>query len=218
MDIEFIKSATVVVRDGDTEVLCDPWLIDGAYYGSWAHQPPVKADLTDLNAVDYIYVSHIHPDHSHKETFDNFDTDIPVVIHDFQFDFLKDNIERMGFDVIELPHNKRTHLAGDLHINILAADNCDPEACGSYFGCDWLDDSSDGYGSSQIDTMAAFDNGSTTLVNINDCPFELSQPAARDIAQQYGEIDHLLLPYSGAGPYPQCFDNLSDEEKNREAN
>jgi UDP-MurNAc hydroxylase len=218
MELEFVKSATVLVRDGDTEVLCDPWLIDGAYYGSWAHYPPVDFDPGEYSDVDYIYVSHIHPDHVHEETFERFDTDTPVIIHDFQFDFLKDNIERMGFDVIELQHDDRTHLDGDLHVNILAADNCNPEACGSYFGCDWLDDSTDGYGSSQIDTIGVFDDGETTLVNINDCPFELSQPAGHRIVDQYGDIDHLLLPYTGAGPYPQCFANLSEEEKRREAN
>lgn len=218
MELEFIKSATVPVRDSDTEVLCDPWLIDGAYYGSWAHYPPVDFDLEGYNDVDYIYVSHIHPDHIHDETFSQFDTDIPVIIHDFQFDFLKNNIERMGFEVIELQHNQRTHLAEDLHINILAADNCNPEACGSYFGCDWLDDSTDGYGSSQIDTLGVFDNGETTLVNINDCPFELSKPAAKNIMDRYESIDQLLLPYTGAGPCPQCFENLSEEEKRREAN
>ncbi|QLH76831.1 MBL fold metallo-hydrolase [Halosimplex rubrum] len=217
MELEFIKSATVRVEEGETEVLCDPWLIDGAYYGSWGHYPPVDFDIEEYNDVDYIYVSHIHPDHVHNKTFERFNTDIPILIHDFQFDFLKNNLENMGFDVIELKHNHRTHLGGALHINILAADNCNPDACGSFFGCDWLDDSTDGYGSSQIDTMAVFDNGDTSLVNINDCPYELSQSAARDVIDQYEDIDHLLLPYTGAGPYPQCFENLSIDEKRQEA-
>jgi len=217
MQLEFVKSATVLVRDGETEVLCDPWLIDGAYYGSWAHYPPVEFDVEEYADIDYIYVSHIHPDHIHRETFKRFDTDIPVVVHDFQFDFLKNNLEGMGFEVIELPHNQRTHLAEDLHINVLAADDCNPEACGSFFGCDWLDNSTDEYGSSQIDTMAVFDNGNLSLVNLNDCPFELSRPAARSIIKRYESIEHLLLPYTGAGPYPQCFENLSDTEKKEEA-
>jgi len=217
MELEFIKSSTVLVRDGDTEVLCDPWLIDGAYYGSWAHYPPVDFDLEDYSDVDYIYVSHIHPDHIQEETFDHLNSDIPVIIHDFQFDFLKKNVERMGFDVIELPHNERTHLDGDLFINVLAADNCDPEACGSFFGCDWLDDSTEDYGSSQIDTMAVFDNGNSTLVNTNDCPFELSRPAAENILNDYGHINYLLTSFAGAGPYPQCFENLTERKKEREA-
>lgn len=217
MELEFVKSATVRVGDGETEVLCDPWLIDGAYYGSWAHYPPTDFDIEEYDDVDYIYVSHIHPDHVQEETFKKLNDDIPVIIHDFQFDFLKNNIERMGFDVIELPHNQRTHLEEDLHINILAADDCDPEACGSFFGCDWVDDSTDGYGSSQIDTMAVFDNGDSTLVNTNDCPFELSRPAATKVLEQYDNIDHLLVSFAGAGPYPQCFENLTTDEKEKEA-
>jgi len=217
MQVEFLKSSSVLVRDRNTEVLCDPWLIDGAYYGSWAHYPPVDFEIHEYDDVDYIFVSHIHPDHIQNETFEKLDDDIPVIIHDFQFDFLKNNIRRMGFDVIELPHNERTHIKDDLHINILAADNCNPEACGSYFGCDWLDDSTDGYGSSQIDTMVVFDNGHQTVVNTNDCPFELSKPAATNLLDRYEYIDHLLVSFAGAGPYPQCFDHLTKEEKVSEA-
>ncbi|MFC7076773.1 MBL fold metallo-hydrolase [Haloarcula halophila] len=217
MELKFVRSAAVVVRNKGTEVLCDPWILDGAYYGSWAHHPSDDISIEDYTDVDYIYVSHIHPDHIHRQTFDRLSTDVPVLIHDFQFDYLKENVQSMGFDAVELPHDERVQLDGDLHINIFAADNCNPENCGRWFGCDWLDDSSDGYGGSHIDTMCVFDNGETTLVNVNDCPFELSKPAARIVKQRYQNINHLLVGYAGAGPYPQCFANLTRTEKRREA-
>ena len=58
-----------------------------------------------------------------------------VLIHDFHYRYLHDNIVRLGFVVITLKHNERTLLKNNLFINILAADNCNPEICMKYFGC-----------------------------------------------------------------------------------
>lgn len=216
MNVRYIANATVTIETGQTTVLCDPWLEDGAFYGSWCHYPPVEATLADFSDVDYIFISHIHPDHCHIPTLEKLDTDIPVVIHDFAWDFLGATIERLGFEVIELDHDTPFQLGDDLYINILAADNCDPEACGSFFGCSWVDPSG-GIGDSGgtwIDSMAVFDDGEHTVVNVNDCPYDLSAPAARAILDRYDEIDCLLHPYAGsAGAYPQCFANLTHEEK-----
>ena len=54
------------------------------------------------------------------------------------------------------------------------------------------------------------------MVNTNDCPYELSKFSAKEIKQQYDEIDMLLIGYGGAGPYPQCF-KMKNEEKILEA-
>ena len=63
------------------------------------------------------------------------DKKIPVIILNYVDKFLKRNIERLGFNVIELEHNKRTHLKDNLHINILAAHYCNPEVCSKLMGC-----------------------------------------------------------------------------------
>jgi len=215
MRLRHLKASSVVVEDDDVSVLCDPWLLDGAFYGSWAHYPPLDFTPEDYADVDYIYVSHIHPDHFHRETMERLDTDTPVIIHDYATDFLKGNIERMGFDVVELPHAERTHLAGDLHINVLGADNCDPEACGNYYGCGWWMESSGQRttdGSTQIDSMAVFDDGDNVLVNANDCRWPLSQRACEVVRSNY-DVDMLLMQYSAANFYPQCMDDYTHEEK-----
>jgi len=116
MKFQYISHATALVEDGGIQVLCDPWLGGRTYYGSWAQYPSPDVTPADLADVDYIYISHIHPDHIHEQTLEQFNTDIPVLIHDFQFDFLTQNIEALDFDVIELPHGERTHLDGDLYL------------------------------------------------------------------------------------------------------
>ena len=50
-------------------------------------------------------------------------------------------------------------------------------------------------------------------MNINDCPYELAKSTFKDIKKQYDKINVLLTNYGGAGPYPQCFENLNSKEK-----
>lgn len=210
MKLTYLASATVLVEDQGVKLLCDPWLVDGEYYGSWAHYPPCTVRPEDLNDVDCIYISHIHPDHFSRKTLERMRKDIPILIHSYEEKFLKMNLERMGFTVRELPHNTRTHVKGDMWINILAADNCNPELCAQFFGCGLVEAT---YGSTQIDSLCVIDNGRLTIVNTNDCPYTLTYEAARLVKEQYKTIDLLLVGYGGAGPYPQCFQSLTDEQR-----
>ncbi|WP_306057957.1 MBL fold metallo-hydrolase [Natronococcus wangiae] len=216
MQVTYLESAAILVEDEDASILCDPWLVDGAYYGSWAHYPEPEFVPEDFNHVDYIYISHIHPDHFDPDTLERMDTDIPILIHDYRWDYLRDAIEELGYDVIELPHGQRTHLTGDMHINILAADGCDPELCGNYFGCTWYDPEAESPGSTQVDSMAVIDNGEFTIVDTNDVPFAMAESGCRKVKRDYGEVDLLCHQYSAAQFYPQAVTNYSHERKIRE--
>ena len=69
MKLTHLQSSTQFIHLGDITVLNDPWLTDGEYYGSWYHYPPFgSANLASLE-YDFIYVSHIHPDHLSEKTF-----------------------------------------------------------------------------------------------------------------------------------------------------
>lgn len=213
MRATYLSSAGVLIDDGETSVLCDPWILDGAYYGSWAHYPPLDVEPEDFDDVDYIYISHIHPDHFHPESLERMNRDIPVLIHDYRWDYLRDAVERLGFEAVELPHGERTHLAGDVHINVLAADGCDPELCGNFFGCSWYDSEAEKTGSTQVDSMAVIDDGEHVVVNTNDCPFPIAEPTCRQIISEYGDIDLLCHQYSAAQFYPQAVTNYDHETK-----
>jgi UDP-MurNAc hydroxylase len=120
------------------------------------------------------------------------------------------NLERLGYTVIELTHNTTLPLKNGVSINLLAADDCNPALCHRYYGCGLMEAK---YGSTQIDTMAVITDGTHTLLNVNDCPYTLAQNCLQKIKSQYAQIDFLLTPYLGAGPYPQCFESLNDAEK-----
>ena len=209
MKLTYLTSASVIIEEQNVKILCDPWLVDGEFYGSWAHYPPLSFSPEEFNNVNYIYISHIHPDHFSIKTLNKMNKDIPILIHNYHSKFLKNNIERLGYKVIEIDHNKRTHLEANLHINILAADNCNPELCHKHFGCSIVEKK---FGSASIDTMCVIDNGKQVIVNTNDCPFSLAETSATVIKKKYKNIDVLLVGYSSASAYPQCF-TISESDK-----
>lgn len=211
MKLTYLESASVIIEHDDIKILCDPWLVDGEYYGSWYHYPPVNFKAEKYNNVDYIYISHIHLDHYSPKTLKQMNKKIPIIILKYIDKFLKNNLERLGFKVIELEHNLRVPLKGNLYINILAADYCNPELCGIQTGCSIIEKK---YGATHIDSVCVIDNDKKVIVNTNDCPFELAKTSVLDIVKNYKKIDLLLVGYSGAGPYPQCFDMLNESEKN----
>ena len=213
MKLTYHNSASVLLEDNDVKVLIDPWFLNGEYFGSWGIYPPYNFKPEEFDDVDFIYISHIHPDHCSPLTLSKLNKQIPILIHNFNKKFLKNNLEHLGFKVIELENNKKTCLKNNFFINIVAADNCNPEICGNILGCSFMESE---YGSTQIDTMAFFDNSKQVIINTNDCPFELSEKTTKKIITQYKNVDLLLVGYSGASSYPQCF-NLSEKETKLEA-
>ena len=209
MKLQYLTSASIILKDKNVKILCDPWLVDGEYYGSWYHYPPLNFKPDDFNDVDYIYLSHIHPDHSSVKTLKKMNKNIPILIHNYDAKFLKKSIESLGFKVLELDHNKRVHLKDNMYVNILAADNCDPQLCHRYFGCSIMETK---FASTSIDSMAVFDNGNEVLVNTNDCPYPLANTSASIVKSQYPQIDMLLVGYTSASAFPQCFE-ISDQQK-----
>jgi UDP-MurNAc hydroxylase len=216
MKIKLYRSSTVGLNfdgGGGYKILMDPWLTDGEYYGSWSHYPhyDLNKNIDEINSYNAIYISHIHPDHCSDETLKKLSKEIPIYIHSYHSKFLKLKLERLQFKVIELENNKRIKLDKNAYLNIFAADNCNPELCFKFSGC--ADFYAKGGHSQQIDTLSVFDDGKNVLVNTNDAPFELAQSTFKDIKKQYEKINILLTGYGGAGPYPQCFENLNLDEK-----
>lgn len=202
MRITHLQSSSQLVDLGSVRVLTDPWLTEGEYYGSWFHYPPFLDQEIESLEYDYIYVSHIHPDHLSERTFRALSAKRPVLIHNYESKFVKRKLEMLEFEVIELDNAKPYDLGNQSSITIYAADNCDPEACGKFMGCGIVEKT---FGSTQIDTLAVFSSDESIVVNTNDCPFELALETILKNKINDLDVDLLLVGYGGAGPYPQCF-------------
>jgi UDP-MurNAc hydroxylase len=214
MKIKLYRSATVGIEFENFKILQDPWLTDGEYYGAWSHFPyfDLKGNLHEINSYNAIYISHIHPDHCSEDTLSLIRKDIPIYIHEYHSKFLKFKLEKLGFKVIELKNGKKYEIYKNIYINIFAADNCNPELCYKFSGCADLNAKGK---SQQIDTLSIINNSNSTLINVNDCPFDLAKSTFKNIHKQYKKIDILLTGYQNASPYPQCFDNLNSIEKKK---
>jgi len=202
MKITYISSSTIILENNNHKILMDPWFVDGEYYGSWCHYPKLNIDIDLINSCNYIYISHIHPDHFSRKSLELVNKNIPILILNYSSKFLKFNIEKLGFRVIELNHNEDFIIYDDFKIRILAADNCNPELCGKFFGCSNVENS---YQTTQIDSLAVFHSLENVVLNVNDCPFELSEKTLSLIKKDFEKVDLLLVGYAGAGPFPQCF-------------
>ena len=208
MKIRKLGSATVLVETKDSRILCDPWLTDGAYYGSWCNYPPIDLDEYDLSNLDFIYISHIHPDHFDPKTMERVDSSTPVLIHHYHQPFLKRNIERIGFNVIELENAVSFNVSDTTKITIYAADNCDPTICGHMFGC--VD--KDVNGSMQLDSLCVIEDDAFTLVNTNDCPYEIAEQSLTEVKKNHKKIDFALVGYTSASLYPHCMMRYDEAE------
>ena len=131
--IEFLRSSTYLINYNNTKILFDPWLEDGEYYGSWSHFPPKQISYDEFSDIDLICLTHIHPDHFSKKTFNKLNKKTPVLISNYKQKFLKFNLEKLGFKVLEIDHENFYHFK-DFKIYSFAADNCDPEVCMKFFG------------------------------------------------------------------------------------
>lgn len=217
MKIKLYRSSTVGLIFDNFKILTDPWLVDGEYFGAWSHYPKFdyKKYADEINSYNAIYISHIHPDHCSGATLKKINKKIPVFIHNYHSKFLKRKIENLGFSVKELNNNEKYYLNDEININIIAADNCDPRMCYKFFGCGIKN--KDIPGSQQIDSMSVIENKKYKILNVNDCPIELAKKSLDIVKKKYQNIDVILTGYSGAGPYPQCFDNLNYSKKKIEA-
>ena len=212
MKITHIGSACVLIESGGIKILCDPWITGEVYYGSWAHYPKLEFDKAMFDDIDYIYVSHIHPDHMGADTFEWLQKDIPVLVHNYEEKFVVNTLKKYGMkNIIELKHGGSFECSKDFKIYIYASDDCNPENCFKFFGCG--KSKSLGGGSLGIDTIAVFTDGKYTVVNTNDSQYELSLTPCKKILMRFGNPDVLLHGYHAAGSYPQCWSCYSDEEK-----
>jgi UDP-MurNAc hydroxylase len=210
MRLQYIASACVLIEHRGVKVLCDPWLVDGAYGGAWYHNPPLSVTPEDFADIDAIYLSHIHPDHACFSTLARLPR-VPVLLGRYAETFFGDRLRTMGFPLLIGSHE----IGPDFFAWVIPADDCNPEACGRWIGCEIKNPNA--HHSYQIDTFAVFQGGGKVIVNTNDCPYELSTGVLGKI-KHLGAPELLCVGYAGAGPWPQCFDMPMGEKLTAAAN
>jgi UDP-MurNAc hydroxylase len=197
MEFKFIGNAGGIFKGlSGTQILCDPWIIDGVFEGSWYHYPPLKTQLTDIQKIDAIYVSHIHPDHYDERNF-SFSKNIPIIILNEGPNFLKKKLANSGYNNFIDIKNDQTICFKEFKITLYKP-----------FTKHIFEESLIG---NLIDSAMVLENDEVTAINFNDNTPD--ENACSFLKKKFKNIDLAMLNYNAAGPYPSCFDNLNKQEK-----
>lgn len=201
MKVTYFYSACVKIFTNRFSILCDPWFSEPIYDGSWFHFPEINDPIENIGDVDFIYISHIHPDHYDKYFLKQYFKKYGVkriLIADWKSNYLLKTMIRDGFDPIVIGREEE-FCYEDVKIYIFPQD---------------------GESKSDIDSLLIIkttepDSSEECIVNANDIIFD--EKIFSYIKHKTKIINLLMLSYTGAGPYPQTFYDLNDPALSSEA-
>ena len=178
VSVTLVSHASAVITVGETRILTDPWQFGTAFNDSWKLVvPPADLDAM-LDEIDFMWISHEHPDHFHIPTLkalpDAFKKRVTVL---FQRSSDSDKMVKAF-----------TGMLGFAHVRLLDHRTWVPIAPGTDVYC---------YHSRQIDSALAVRGRGATILDLNDC-----EASARDLATlraDLGPVDVLLNQFSIAG-------------------
>ena len=198
MKFTFIANACgIFTGSKGTRLLTDPWLNDGVFEGSWCHYPPLKTQHNDLQNVDAIYLSHIHPDH-YDERFFNYPKDVPIFLLKSKYNFLSNNLQKKGYTNLISLESGFSYSFKEITVTIF-----EPFAANVFY------ESTIG---NLIDSaLIVEDIDGTKALNANDNTPDKN--ACEMLKDRFGKFDLAMINYNAAGPFPSCFRNLSKNEK-----
>jgi UDP-MurNAc hydroxylase len=183
MRVTYFGQACTLIEVAGTKILTDPWLTEGAYFGTWFHTHLLaEAGITPEafpKDVDYLFLSHEHQDHVDPAALRHFSHQIPVLICQFATAKFRRYVEGLGFQHIwEMPPGQRVALGHEVTVTVL--------------------------GSAEYTNDAALlvEGEGCTLLNETDC--KLSYPDLERLGQQ--GIDIGFYMFSGANWYPMMYD------------
>lgn len=186
--IRYLSHASVLIVDGKTKILTDPWFKGPAFCNGWWLREEPKFDYENLiKDISYIYISHNHPDHLHIETLSKIDKSIPIITPKFATNSTKILLKRLGFKKIyDLDFNNIFKIKdSDINFTILKSGDFRDDS-GIYF---------------EIRNKKILLNVDCNNLNGGILP---------------ENIDVLLSSFAGgASGFPLCFDDFSWDEKER---
>src|SRR4030095_523681 len=121
--VSYFGQACTLIEVGGTKILTDPWLTEGAYFGTWFHthllaDAGVTPDCFSKD-VDYLFLSHEHEDHVDPETLRHFPPQVPVLICKFPTPRFRHYLESLGLrNIRDIASSQETNLASGVSVTI----------------------------------------------------------------------------------------------------
>jgi UDP-MurNAc hydroxylase len=175
MLIEFVGHSSLVLRQSEINMICDPWLTGTAFDDAWALLSEPKFKAEDFSSITHIWFSHEHPDHFSPRSLalipEADRARITVLFHESEDKKIVDYCRKMGFgQVQELPLNQWVSLAPGFDI-----------LCNTWEDTD--------------DSWLLVKTPEQRILNINDCQVS-SLEQAEALRAQTGDVDVLLTQFS----------------------
>jgi len=181
MKITFISHAAILVEAGDLRVLSDPWWQGPCFGNQWWLYPKPYLECLDGRPIDYVYISHGHPDHFHRGTLRRFPRGTKVIIS--RGSVLARALQDMDLEVIQLAPEEVRNLGNSVACQIM------PTHGG--------------------DSLMIIMDRNEVCVNANDslhsAPHSLQNQVTARIKALYPRIDYLFCAYGIASHFPNCY-------------
>jgi Beta-lactamase superfamily domain len=188
MRVTYYGQACTAIEIAGRTIVTDPWLTEGAYFGTWFHthllsDAHVSAATLAGRKIDYLFLSHEHPDHVDPATLRALPPDVPVLICKFPTPRFRMHLESIGLtNIRELESGETTDLGEGLNVTV-------------YRSADYINDSA-----------LLVEGEGCRLFNETDCklPFE--------VVERIGAkgIDIGFFMFSGATWWPMMYDYPPD--------
>ncbi len=118
MEIEYVTHASLFLRTEKTSLLTDPFFFfDSLTASCWLHYPPSPQPLTPehFGKINYVYCSHIHEDHCHRETLSVLKDRIETILIPAAKSDLESRLLELDFkNIVTLPNEESVSLPGDI--------------------------------------------------------------------------------------------------------
>jgi UDP-MurNAc hydroxylase len=176
MKIHFVGHACIIVECPDTSILMDPWLFGKIFNDSWSLLPEPRFDPATLDKVDYLWLSHEHPDHCHFPTLDSFPAAfkerVTILFQDRDYTKVFGALRKLGYERFKrLPHRVVVPLSDK------------PDATKVY--C---------YHAGLMDSAMAVLGQRQVIFNANDARISVGE--CKGILNEVGHVDVLLNQFS----------------------
>lgn len=167
MQIQLVSHASVLIRTADLQIWTDPWLTSKVFNNSWTLLQEPAWDPAWLDTIDYLWISHEHPDHFNIPTLralpEAFKRRVTVLFQASNSDKMFAALRRLGFHhTLALPHRQILALHGRTRVYC--------------------------YQVGQMDSCLAVLGDDTTVLNIND-----AEADAHDCLRMRADLGHVRV-------------------------
>jgi hypothetical protein len=187
--ITWVNHAGYVLSYNKVNILVDPWHTGGAFNNGWKLLVDTHFPKSLKDKINYIWISHEHPDHFSPKDIVNFPKkkNIKIIFQNTKDKRVVSFLKKKGFQIIELENYKKLKINKNFKITIVKND--------------------------QIDSLSIFEVDDKVIINTNDCV--LTDQKLKIISKKLNiqSSDVLLTQFS----YASWIGNKSDKDLRNKA-